>query len=66
MGEHNFKKRNNCLVRFGTIIQCFVLIVLSFYTTQNIIEGPLKKLLRNSTVIRQNELDINGKLINFL
>ena len=56
-----FKSRINEF-RLSTLIKYGVLIGLTIYTTQIIIKGPICEWSRNSTIIRDNHLNLSGKV----
>ena len=47
--------------KLSTLIKYGVLIGLTIYTTQIIIKGPICEWSRNSTIIRENHLNLSGK-----
>ena len=47
--------------KLSTLIKYGVLIGLTIYTAQIIIKGPICEWSRNSTIIRENHLNISGK-----
>ena len=50
-----------CVEILNFVSKIAVLVVLLFYTSMNVVEGPLKSYLRNSTIIRKNEINVSGK-----
>ena len=62
MEETNTRTRCSfCVHILNLVSKIVVLVVLLFYTSLNIAEGPLKSFLRNSTIIRKNEINVSGK-----
>ena len=51
--------------RLSTLIKYGVLIGLTIYTAQIIIKGPICEWSRNSTIIRENHLNLSGKFISY-
>ena len=50
------------LFRVGPFLKFCVIVGLSLYTASNVIDGPVKNFLRNGTIIRENELNLSGKI----
>ena len=58
-------KRNvlNTICLFAKVI---VITILSGYTIINIVEGPFQSYLRNTTMIRRHEIQLSGRIVNYI
>ena len=50
------------MFRIGPFLKFCVILGLSLYTASNVLDGPVKNFLRNGTIIRENELNLSGKI----
>ena len=53
-------------LKISWCLKISVMLALSGYTSYIVYQGPLCSLLRNSTVIRKNELNTEGRIIIFI
>ena len=60
------RKVKKICVKFDCILKIFCLLILIFITAKNVIQGPINTWMRNSTKFRENEILIQGRVINFV